>query len=447
MCPYRYCNFFAMLLVSIYLLTNANAESTIPFLADEVHLGVSSCTSSTCHGSLQPWNDSNVLQNEYITWEDKDPHSQAYKVLLTEESQRISRNLGLGPAQKEDVCLNCHSDNVPKAIRAKTFQISDGVGCEACHGGAEDWISVHVSGESNHQKNVSAGMYPTDEPLARAKLCLSCHFGTEDRFVTHRIMGAGHPRMSFELDTYSWTQPAHYVVDDDYISRKGNILSIKVWAVGQAYAINSLLEAMIDPSRNKDGIFPEFVFYDCHSCHHPMSEIKWVPRKNHGLGPGVPRVFDANLIMMKEILDRIDKNVSKEFSLKVIILHQSSLEGFGSMVNSAKDLKNLLDSIINLITNYSFDRNDMISIINSLIDIGIGGEYLDYSAAEQAVMAISSILQTLYDNNSLTKTEYLKLNQILDIAFQATEDDEKYMPRKFISAIKSLKSAMRPFNS
>ena len=64
MCPYRYCNFFAMLLVSIYLLTNANAESTIPFLADEVHLGVSSCTSSTCHGSLQPWNDSNVLQNE-----------------------------------------------------------------------------------------------------------------------------------------------------------------------------------------------------------------------------------------------------------------------------------------------------------------------------------------------------------------------------------------------
>ena len=89
----------------------------------------------------------------------------------------------------------------------------------------------------------------------------------------------------------------------------------------------------------------------------------------------------------------------------------------------------------------------MISIINSLIDTGIGGEYLDYSAAEQAVMAISSILQTLYDNNSLTKTEYLKLNQILDIAFQATEDDEKYMPLKFISAIKSLKSAMRPFNS
>ena len=65
-------------------------------------------------------------------------------------------------------------------------------------------------------------MYPTDQPVARAQLCLSCHFGTEqNKFVTHRIMGAGHPRMSFELDTFTAIQPAHYIADKDYAERKG----------------------------------------------------------------------------------------------------------------------------------------------------------------------------------------------------------------------------------
>ena len=298
-----------------------------------------------------------------------------------------------------------------------------------------------------HKKNIAAGMYPTDQPLARAKLCLSCHFGTEDRFVTHKIMGAGHPRMSFELDTYTWTQPAHYKVDDDYVSRKGKILSVKVWAVGQAFAINTLLDAMTDPSRNKDGIFPELVFYDCHSCHHPMSDIKWVPRDSHGTGPGIPRIFDANMIMMKEILNRIDNDISEEFSIKVRKLHQSSIEGFGSMTESARRLKTLMENILELITNHSFTKNDMLSIISSLIDKGLSGEYLDYSGAEQAVMAVSAILQTLLDNNSISESDYFRFNSILDGAFEAIEDDESYKMRKFILSFKNLKSALKPLNS
>ena len=50
--------------------------------------------------------------------------------------------------------------------------------------------------------------------------CLSCHFGDETKFVTHRLMGAGHPRLSFELDTFTAIEPAHFDVDDDYRARK-----------------------------------------------------------------------------------------------------------------------------------------------------------------------------------------------------------------------------------
>ncbi len=72
-------------------------------------------------------------------------------------------------------------------------------------------------------------MYPTEQPAARAALCVSCHLGADDRFATHEIMGAGHPRLSFELDAFSTNQPAHYIVDADYVRRKGAIEGFNLW--------------------------------------------------------------------------------------------------------------------------------------------------------------------------------------------------------------------------
>ena len=62
--------------------------------------------------------------------------------------------------------------------------------------------------DATHADNVAHGLYPTNDPVAQARLCLSCHFGNKDKFVTHRMMGAGHPRISFELDTFAQTAAA-----------------------------------------------------------------------------------------------------------------------------------------------------------------------------------------------------------------------------------------------
>ena len=122
------------------------------------------------------------------------------------------------------------------------------------------------------------GLYPTNEPVAQARLCLSCHFGNKDKFVTHRMMGAGHPRMSFELETFSQTQPPHFVIDADWEQRKGSWDGVRVWAIGQALAASELLDVLLDPKRSRDGLFPELVVFDCHACHHPMSDMRWTPR-------------------------------------------------------------------------------------------------------------------------------------------------------------------------
>ncbi len=45
------------------------AEEAPSRIDSDIHLGVASCAGSTCHGSVEPWIKSNVIQNEYVTWQ------------------------------------------------------------------------------------------------------------------------------------------------------------------------------------------------------------------------------------------------------------------------------------------------------------------------------------------------------------------------------------------
>jgi len=419
----------------------AQTAPALPFTAPAVHLGVSSCAGSSCHGALEPWPNSTVAQNEFIIWQEKDPHAKAYKTLMSAESKRIAQNLGLNNAYEADMCLDCHADNVPEDRRAKGFQISDGVGCEACHGGAVDWLGVHVSGQADHAKNVAAGLFPTEQPLARAKLCLSCHLGDKDRVITHRIMGAGHPRLGFELDTYTMTQPAHFRTDADYAQRKGMPDHIKTWALGQVVAVDAVMEAMLDPKRNQDGIFPELVFFDCHSCHHPMSNVRWAPREGHAV-PGVPRLNDANLVMLAALLDKSDAAMAQQLRARTKALHQASLKGHDATLAAVRDMRAMTGPLITKFNAMQFQSGDLRGVMAALIERGLKGDYTDYAAAEQATMALSSVLDAMKLARLIGEPQYKDLAGVLNQAYTAVEKDEAYDPKKFMAALQAFGAAM-----
>ena len=172
-----------IIVVLAWLSGSATAEAeapTLPQYGGDSHLGVVTCAGSTCHGATRPFQNAAINQNEFVIWQRKDKHARAYKVLLNDQSKRIARNLGLKAAHEAKICLDCHSDNVAEDLRGKRFQLSDGVGCESCHGGSKRYLGPHVSGENTRQQNLDAGMYATETPESRALLCLSCHLGTDD---------------------------------------------------------------------------------------------------------------------------------------------------------------------------------------------------------------------------------------------------------------------------
>jgi hypothetical protein len=412
------------------------APPVAPYHSSDKSVGVVNCASSLCHGSVQPIKDSNVLQTEYVTWSRVDKHARAYKVLSSEQSLRIGRNLGLAkPPSEEKVCLDCHALNVPSAQRGERFKFDDGVSCEACHGPAGRWLEAHVQDGATHADNLKAGLYPTDDTVARAQLCLSCHFGNADRFVTHRIMGAGHPRMSFELDTFTTVEPAHFKPDSDWEKRKRMWDGVKVWAIGQALVVSEMMDVLVDPKRGRDGLFPELVLFDCHACHHPMSEKRWAPRIA-GLGPGTVRLNDSSMLMVRQIARVVDPPLGERIASTMTRLQQT-VTGGGDAFGQAKALKADMTTLIAVLDKREIGEADMRAVLAGLINDGLNGQYRDYAGAEQATMAIGSIANFMFQRGVLKSAR--DVNGGLAQLQTAVGNDERYSPAQFQAALRNFR--------
>lgn len=429
--------FRTWLVAGVVLLTPAAGPATaaeLPQFAPEVHTGVATCASSVCHGRVLPADDSNVLQNEYRTWSRHDRHADAYQTLFSEASRSIAGKLGISNAHEADICLDCHADNVDSARRGQRFHIEDGVGCEACHGGAERWLTRHATADATHAGNLDAGMYPTGDLEARTELCLSCHLGTSDKFATHRIMGAGHPRLAFELDTFTIRQPEHYVVDEDYRQRKSGENPVKRLAVGALITARRYAELLQSPLFIDHPVHPEIGLFDCHSCHDRFGDLGWRPQPATAeLGPGQVRLNDSSLLIAAAMLSEVDTAQGEQLYKLIRDMHTASAKNRQAVVDVSRDIVVLLSANRDRVLGYEFSPGAIRTVRSRLLDFGLSGEFRDYAGAEQAVMSVDVLSFALGSTSTEVRGE-------LDKLYAIVSDDNQYSPAELEQQFKSFQS-------
>ncbi len=422
---------FAALLLLFPVVANAE----LPANDGNVHMGVATCATSQCHGSAVPRDGSNVLQTEYVSWTQDDPHSRAYEVLSNDQSRAIASRLGLGAATEAKICLDCHTDNVPVSRRGERFHLSDGIGCESCHGGAENWLASHYNtATATLESNRAAGMYPTHDVAARGELCLSCHLGTGDKFATHRIMAAGHPRLAFELDTFTelWRtagrQP-HYRVDADYRDRKGNVSHAYTWAAGVVAESRKRMQLVAASGFDKGELFPELGLYDCHACHRSMKTVQWRALPRHGgVGPGQPFLHDGTLVMAMALANVVAPPLADDIQSGLVALHQAGGSSITDIQAAARALDNTLARLRRELSPSRL-RNRELPLLRELLATAAAGNFLDYITAEQAFMAVQMLIIAIGDP---------ALESRLDAIADTLNDDERYRPARFAAMLASL---------
>jgi hypothetical protein len=279
--------------------------------------GTLSCASASCHGQ-DPETVPGItlggkaLHQESTIWEEHDPHARAARILDTVQFRRILTRVS---GQDEDApfdsvvyrqCAACHD---PAGIAAQDAAARQGVaeldlhaaprgvGCESCHGAAQDWLTSHFQGNFTAERRSATGMVDTRDLLTRGRVCAQCHVGDEQHDMNHDMIAAGHPPLRFELSSYHdlikvkhWRETSRQQVQEF----KFQLWLAGRWAVADASlglladrarrataeafehrgdktdenAIGQAGDALADKATEKlTGIWPEFAEYDCFACH------------------------------------------------------------------------------------------------------------------------------------------------------------------------------------
>lgn len=285
-----------------------SAESKQPLatsMSRQWWVGTASCAAASCHGRTAP---AGSVGAEYTTFITRDPHAKAYEVLFDERSVRMASLLREPmldkPAHESSLCLNCHSPGPAEfEPRAKTFDRSFGVGCEACHGPAIDWLNPHTTAawqrrgwqpDDAHYKS-GLGMRNTKDIAARAADCTECHVGDHTREVNHDLIAAGHPRLVFEFSSFHERLPKHWrdrrTATDPRPRDRDRYpdWDARAWVVGQLMSSFDALQLLAHHTWGADAPpgWPEFADFDCGACH------QWVRPGGQPPTPGSPLRFGS----------------------------------------------------------------------------------------------------------------------------------------------------------
>lgn len=404
--------------------------------------GVASCAGSTCHGRAEG-NGAVVRQDELRLWQEPSSrggaHSRAFAGLVSPRGERIAGALGLGAAGSAPACLGCHA--TPPGARGERFQTSDGVGCESCHGAASGWIASHYAVGASHAGNIANGLIALDAPVVRAEICLDCHLGSDrpGQFVTHAMMAAGHPRLSFELDLFSSLQQ-HWDDDADYAVRKPRSDSVRLWAVGQAEAVRRSLQLFARDNLASNGVFPEFTFYDCHSCHrsiddNPARQRTFEPNPGRPIEFGQPPFNDENIIMLAAVAQVLAPVEAARFESAARAFHAAMGKGRADAMVAGARLEAAARSLGAAMGQGPSGSDTAFRVIAAIGGRTISPRFTDYAGSAQAVMAVDTLLNALVREGRVTVGAAAGIRAQLNRAYAAVASPVDYSPVTFRAAL------------
>ena len=376
------------------------AVGCLPAISAQVpqYVGVTSCSSQTCHGSVQPIPNSKVLQNEYSTWLVRDKHTRAYANLSNDVGRRIIKIMNLDDKGVAERCYPCHSVQVPSDRLARTFDRQSGVTCENCHGPASQWLEPHDKPGWNYDRVVKElGLYPTRDLVRRTSKCLECHVGTSNAEVDHELIAAGHPDLFFELGSFMAVMPSHWNEAD-----KDPWFAVRAVAVGQAVGLREQLKRIAREAQK--GPWPEYAELDCFACHHGIyTPESW--RQDSGYRDRRPGNAQWNLsryVVLARVIQETEPGTAQLLTTEIGRLYsmitalQSDRNLIAAQATSTAEIADRLTGVLNGMT---FDQAMALRLMKSIAADSMSVAQDGERSAEEATMVLDSLF-VAYSNNA-----------------------------------------------
>jgi hypothetical protein len=280
-------------------------------------------------------------------------------------------------------------------------------------------------------------MLDLSDAARRSEKCLSCHLGTAEKEVDHKMIAAGHPDLVFELDSYSAIQPPHWKPSSDPNH------DVRLWAVGQAIQLREALRRLARHAQGPN--WPEFSEYSCFSCHHSLTkpETSWrqergYPHRSAGSPPWDSAHYDVFRILARDV----DASASQQLETQLETVSQlandwnSSPKAIAESAVAAVDLANRFALEI---AQASFDKARAARLLKEISDHGDAIASEDTRSAEQAAMALDTIFLS-YEKQSGRHPE---VRAAIDGLFRELNNPSSYDAPRFSAQMRKVGAALR----
>ncbi len=405
-----------------------------------------------------------VQLNEVLTYAQKDKHFQAYAVLKLEKAEAMARLLsrseswqdvfqdGQSQIHRDKRCLACHS-GVPVHLLepvdaslvddalTTNFKLTTGVGCEGCHGPAADspqldangvtvqpgWLKPHYAGDrwrglSAVEKQEQYGFYDLRSPIARTRLCVSCHVGNveQGKIVTHEMFAAGHPPLpGLEVASFLLQQPQHWqelsekteAVREAIIRARGKDYDTSELPKTKAMLIAALVtqsesfrlvSALSDerhgcPDTIPKPDWPELSQFACYACHHELRRDSWRQARGFRLTPGRPVLHEWPGVLTSVALQflQVDpKDLSEQLAPSVAALSAQPFGEPARLAGTTARFSRWLEQHAEKLAARHFVRGDGRPLLRVICEVATA-EPVDYESARQLAWAFAIVYREL----------------------------------------------------
>jgi hypothetical protein len=180
-----------------------------------------------------------------------------------------------------------------------------------------------------------------------------------------------------------------------------------MWAVGQAEAVKRSLELFSQPGKASDGLFPEFTFFDCHSCHRRIYDsdeatVTAMPNPGRPIHAGMPPYNDENMIMLLAAARVIAPDLATTFDARSKAFHRAMGEGRAQTVQAAQALRQAADTLSTRFAGATFTREQTFAVMDAIASDAVSERFTDYEGAVQSVMAIDTLLNGLVNQGAVS---------------------------------------------
>jgi hypothetical protein len=140
--------------------------------------------------------------------------------------------------------------------------------------------------------------------------------------------------------------------------------------------------------------------------------------------------------MLRVVAARLAPVAAKALSEQMLALHHATTENWQAVVREAAEVRRTATELEHSLSSHDFYRDDMKGLAEGVVSVALSGNDTDYSGAEQATMALGSIVSAMRMSDYLTAEQTNAMNDALSGLDQSIADDVTYRPETFVKAIK-----------